>query len=160
MPFTPFHLGPSSFLGLIFFKVFDFFTLMVSSVIVDLEPFLILIFNLGYPFHRFFHTFFGGSLVAVLTSLFIYIFRDEIKKITIIFKLNQNSSFKKILGTSFFGVYFHIILDSFINKDINPFYPLKLNPFLGIFSPGQIYLFCGFSFLVGVLFYLIRLKKI
>jgi len=157
MPFTPFHFGPSSWIGLILFKIFDFSTLLISSVIVDIEPFCVLFFNLDYPLHGFFHSFLGGSIVAVLTAMILYYLKDRIKKIMAIFKLAQDSSFNKILWTSFFGVYFHLLLDAFLYKDMKPFYPLENNPFLGLFSSQQIYLFCGLSFLVGILFYLVRL---
>jgi len=160
MPVTPFHWGPSSWIGLALFKIFDFATLMVASVVVDIEPFSVLFFNLNYPLHGFFHSFLGGSILAVLTAVILYLLRDKIKKIMAIFKLAQDSSFKKILGTSFFAVYFHLILDSFINEDVKLFYPFKNTPFYGLFSLPQIYIFCGISFLVGILFYLIRLTKI
>ena len=157
MPFTLFHWGPSSWIGLMLFKIFDFPTLLIASVIVDIEPFCIIFFNLDYPLHGFFHSFLGGSVVAVLTAIILYYLKDWIKKIMAIFKLVQDSSFNKILWTSFFGVYFHLLLDAFLYKDMKPFYPLENNPFLGLFSSQQIYLFCSLSFLVGILFYLIRL---
>jgi membrane-bound metal-dependent hydrolase YbcI (DUF457 family) len=157
MPFTPFHFGPSSWIGLILFKIFDFSTLLISSVIVDIEPFCVLFLNLDYPLHGFFHSFLGGSIMAVLLAIILYYLKDKIKKIMAIFKLAQDSSFNKILWTSFFGVYFHLLLDAFLYKDMKPFYPLENNPFLGLFSSQQIYLFCGLSFLVGILFYLVRL---
>jgi len=160
MPFTPFHLGPSSWIGLVLFKVFDFSALLISSVIVDVEPFCVLFFNIDYPIHGFFHSFLGGSILAVLTAIILYLLRNKIKKIMIVFKLAQDSSFKKILWTSFFGVYFHILLDSSIYRDVKPFYPLENNPFLGLFSSQQAYFFCGLSFLIGILFYLIRRKKL
>ncbi|GFP42291.1 hypothetical protein HKBW3C_01417 [Candidatus Hakubella thermalkaliphila] len=56
------------------------------------------------------------------------------------FKLEQDSSFKKILWTSFFGVYFHILLDSPLYRDIKPFYPIESSPPYGLFSLQQIYL--------------------
>ena len=157
MPFTPFHWGPSSWIGLILFKIFDFPTLLVASVIVDIEPICVLFFNLNYPLHGFFHSFLGGSILAILTAIILYLLKDNIKKIMVIFKLTQDSSFKKILWTSFFGVYSHLLLDSFLYREVKPFYPFEGNPFLGLFSFQQIYLFCGLSFLVGILFYLIRL---
>lgn len=156
MPFTPFHLGPSSWIGLTLLKVFDFPTLLLASVIVDIEPFCVFFFNMDYPLHGFFHSFLGGSILATLTAIILYFSRDKIKRVMIVFKLGQDSSFKKILWTSFFGVYFHILLDSFIYRDIKPFYPLECNPFLGLFSSQQVYFFCSLSFLIGILFYLIR----
>ncbi len=157
MPFTPFHWGPSSWIGLLLFKIFDFPTLLIASVIVDIEPFCVLFLNLNYPLHGFFHSFLGGSILAVLAAIILYLVKGKIKKIMAIFKIPQDSSFKKILWTSFFGVYFHLLLDSFLYKEMNPFYPFENNPFWGLFSSQQIYLFCGLSFLVGILFYLIKL---
>ena len=157
MPFTPFHWGPSSWIGLILFKIFDFPALLAASVIVDIEPFCVLFFNLDYPLHGFFHSFLGGSILAVFTAIILYLLRDKIKKIMVTFKLAQDSSFKKILWTSFFGVYSHLLLDSFLYKEMKPFYPFETNPFVGLFSSQQIYLFCSLSFLIGILFYLVRL---
>ena len=157
MPLTPFHWGPSFWIGLLLFKIFDLPTLLISSVIVDIEPFCVLFFNLDYPLHGFFHSFLGGSIAAVLTAIVLYRLKDKIKKIMVTFKLVQDPSFKKILWTSFFGVYSHILLDSFLYKDIKPFYPFGDNPFFKLFSLQQIYLFCGLSFLVGILFYFVRL---
>ena len=158
MPFTPFHLGPSSWIGLLLFKIFDFPTLLIASIVVDTEPFCVLLFNLDYPLHGFFHSFLGGSILAVLTAIILNLLKGRIKKIMAIFKLAQESSFKKILWTSFFGVYFHLVLDSFLYKEMKIFYPFEGNPFFGLFSPYQVYLFCSLSFLVGISFYLIMLK--
>ncbi|XOA43065.1 MAG: metal-dependent hydrolase [Candidatus Nealsonbacteria bacterium] len=157
MPLTPFHWGPSSWIGLLLFKILDFPTLLIASVIVDIEPFCVLFLNLNYPLHGFFHSFLGGSILAVLAAIILYLLKGKIKKIMAIFKIPQDSSFKKILWTSFFGVYFHLLLDSFLYKEMNPFYPLENNPFFGLFSLQQIYLFCALSFLVGILFYSIKL---
>lgn len=160
MPFTPFHWGPSSWIGLLLFKFFDFPTLLIASVIVDFEPFCVFVFNAPWSVHGFWHSFLGGSILAIFTAIIFYILRSKIKKIMSVFKLAQDSSFKKILWTSFFGVYSHILLDSFLYTDIKPFYPFENNPFLGLLSSQQIYLFCSLSFLIGILLYLIRLSHI
>jgi hypothetical protein len=65
MPFTPYHLGPALFLGLLFLRFIDFPTFLIASVIMDVEPFLVLFFNLNYPLHGFFHSLLGGTLVAI-----------------------------------------------------------------------------------------------
>ena len=159
-PFTPLHWGPSSWIGLILFKIFDFPTLLISCVIVDVEPFCVFIFNAPWPLHGFLHTFLGGSIVAIITAIILYFLKKPIKKLMSIFKLSQDSSFKKIILTSFFGVFSHILLDAFLYEEMNPFYPFKGNPFLGLFSSFNVYLFCSLSFLIGVLIYLIRLSLI
>lgn len=157
MPFTPYHLGPSSWIGLILFKTFDFPTLFISSVIIDIEPLCVLLFNLDYPLHGFFHSFLGGSTLAILTAISLYFLKDFIQQIMSMLKLKQDSSFKKILWTSFFGVYFHIVLDAPLYADIKPFYPFQNNPLYGLFSSQHVYLFCVLSFIIGILTYLIKI---
>ncbi len=110
MPFTPLHWGPSSWIGLLLIKVFDFPTLLVASVIVDIEPFCVFVFNAPWELHGFLHTFLGGSIVAILTAIILYFLREPIRKVMTVFKLAQYSSFEKILWTSFFGVYLHLLL--------------------------------------------------
>jgi len=68
MLLTPFHWGPSSLIGILLFKIFDFPTLFISSVIIDIEPLCVILFNLNYPLHGFFHSFLGGSILAILTA--------------------------------------------------------------------------------------------
>lgn len=160
MPFTPFHWGPSSWVGLLLWNFFDFPTLLLASVMVDIEPFLIFFFNLPHSLHGFFHSFLGGSILAVLIVIILCVLRDTTNKVMAILKLAQDPSFKKIPWTSFFGVYFHILPNSFLYRDIRPFYPLESNPFLGLFSSKKIYLFCDLSFLVGMLLFLVRLGVI
>ena|SRR4030042_5855618 len=160
MPFTPFHWGPSSWISLLMYKYLDIPTLLISSVIVDIEPFCVVVFDAPWPAHGFLHTFLGGSIIAVLTSIIIFFLRKPIKKIMRFFKMAQESPFKKILWTSFFGIYLHLLLDAFLYKDMKPFYPLTGNPLLGVFSSRQVYIFCGLSFLVGLALYMVRLVLI
>ncbi|VVB92584.1 LexA-binding, inner membrane-associated putative hydrolase [uncultured archaeon] len=156
MPFTPFHWGPASLTGLLFFRIFYFPALLAASVIIDIEPFSILVFDMDYPLHGFFHSFLGGALVAGLISTVMYFFRNDINKLMRMFKLEQESSFRKIIWTSFFGVYLHILLDSTLYIDMKPFYPAGSNPFYGLFSQEQVYLFSGVSFLAAIMVYIVR----
>ncbi len=93
MPFTPYHLGPALFLGLIFLSFIDFPTFLVASVIVDVEPFLVLILNLNYPLHGFFHSFLGGTLVAVPLALMMNRIRGRLSPLLSAFRLEQKISF-------------------------------------------------------------------
>ena len=60
MPFTPFHLGPALFLGLLLFRLVDLPTFLAANVILDLEPLAVLLLDLDYPLHGLFHSFLGG----------------------------------------------------------------------------------------------------
>jgi membrane-bound metal-dependent hydrolase YbcI (DUF457 family) len=157
MPLTPYHLGPSSWIGQSSSRIFDFTTLLVSSVVPDIEPLVVIAFNLSYPTHGFFHSFLGGTALALLTAMLMYLSRHRIGSITTTLRLPHSSSFRVILWTSFFGVYSHILLDSFSHTTMKPFYPLMNNPLLGIFSEYQVKLFCGFGFSLAIFLYFIRL---
>lgn len=156
MPFTPFHLGPALLIGLLLFSYVDFASIMISSVIVDVEPLSILVFRLQMPLHGFFHTYLGGTILAIFTAVAIYLLRGWLNKILARFRIQQNSSFRRILYTSLFGVYFHIFLDSFLYGEMNPFYPLTGNPFLRAISSVAVYEFCTVSFIVGFILYIYK----
>lgn len=159
MPFTPFHLGPASWIGLLLFAILDLPAFLVSSIIVDIEPFLVLFLGLEYPLHGIFHSMVGGSIAAVLVSILLYILKKDVRKIMSFLRLEQDSGFSKVLATSLFGVYFHIFLDSNLYTDIKPFYPSGINPFFSFFSIQQVYLFCSLSFLAGIFLYILRVTN-
>src|SRR3990170_4096352 len=66
MPFTPFHFGPALGIGLPLRKWIHAPTFMVASVILDVEPFLVLFLGLNYPLHGYLHTFLFASLVGLV----------------------------------------------------------------------------------------------
>jgi len=159
MPFTPLHLGPALFFGFLLQRYIHFSTFLIANVIIDIEPFLVLFLSLNYPLHGFFHSFLGGSLVAVILSLLM----AKIKEIV------QNQKIPKgdIWLAAFSGIYLHILLDSPLYTDIKPFYPFTGNPFyrinLGkglIISDAEIYFLCILLFIAGLFCITIKsLKK-
>jgi membrane-bound metal-dependent hydrolase YbcI (DUF457 family) len=159
MPFTPYHFGPALFFGLLFLSFIDFPTFLVANVIVDIEPFLVLALNLNYPLHGFFHSLLGGTLVGVLLALIMHRIRDKFSPLLSFFRLEQEVSFKSILVASLLGIYIHILLDSRIYTDIQPFYPSNYNPLLttGILAGLDSYIICIWSFFGAILIYIIRL---
>ena len=162
MPFTPFHLGPALLFGLAFFSTFDLLTLLIASVIPDVEPFCILLFDLSMPSHGFFHSYVGASILAVLVAIVVYLLRNVLTKIMLKFQVSQKSSFKKILFTSFAGAYSHVFLDSLLYHHMNPLYPLKGNAFVGLIpdiADMAVYGFCSISFILGLVLYLYKIRK-
>jgi len=162
MPFTPYHLGPGLFVGLLFLSFIDFPTFLVASVIVDVEPFLVLALNLNYPLHGFFHSFLGGTLVAVPLALVMYRVRGKFSSLLSFFKLEQMVSFKRVLAAALSGIYIHILLDSRGYTDIQPLYPSNYNPLLttGISAGLDAYILCIWSFVGAAIIYVIRLVLI
>ncbi|MHA1240988.1 MAG: hypothetical protein ACTSQU_09350 [Promethearchaeota archaeon] len=159
MPFTPFHLGPGLFISLIFLSFIDIPTFLIASVIIDVEPFVVLIFHLNYPLHGFFHSFLGGFIVAVLLSMIMTKIRRYFTPLLTFFKIEQAISFKKILFSSICAIFLHILLDSPIYLDIRPFFPLEINPFYrSTIWPGLIeYIICVWCFIGAIFVYFIRL---
>jgi membrane-bound metal-dependent hydrolase YbcI (DUF457 family) len=162
MPFTPYHLGPGLFGGLLLLSFIDFPTFLIASVIVDVEPFLVLTLNLNYPLHGFFHSFLGGTLLALPLALVMYRIRDKFSPLLSFFKLEQKVSFKSVLAAALSGIYIHILLDSRGYTDIQPFYPSNYNPLLttGIFAGLDAYIYCIWSFYGAAIIYVIRLVLI
>jgi len=159
MPLTPFHLGPALLVGLVLFSFLDFPTFIIANVILDIEPILVLFLNLNYPLHGFFHSFLGGTIIALLLAAVMSKIGKYFSPLLSAFKLEQKTSFKNILAASLSGIYIHILLDSRMHADIQPFYPLTVNPLLdtSLSSTIGIYMLCIWSFIVGIAVYAIKL---
>ena len=123
MPFTPFHLGPGLFLGLLLLRFLDFPTFLIANVIVDVEPLLVLVCGLDYPLHGFFHSFLGGTVVALVLTLVMNRIREAVSPLLAFLRLEQRSSLTSIFCASMSGVYLHILLDARMYGDIRPLYP-------------------------------------
>ena len=159
MPFTPFHLGPAVFFGLIFFRFISIPAFVIGSVIVDIEPFFVLLFGLDLPLHGFFHSILGGSVVALVVFFVMMRLDWRIQKVMGIFKLKQESSSFSVLIGAFLGVYLHVFLDSFLYTDIRPFFPADVNPLYGLFSSDSIYSSCVVALVFGILLYWYKVSR-
>lgn len=161
MPFTPFHWGPGLLLGLLLLSYLDLPTFLVASVIIDIEPLLVLTLNLPYPPHGYLHTFLGGTIVAFLLALAMSRIRRTLSPSMSFFRLERRTSFKSIVLASLFGIYLHIILDSPLYLDIRPFYPVESNPLQahGMFIGFNVYAFCVICFIGAAIAYAAKLAS-
>jgi len=159
MPFTPFHWGPGSWVGLLLCRFLNVGAFLGACVVVDVEPLLVMVFGFDYPLHGYLHTYLIGSLVAVLFSIAYFSQRAWINRILVFFKVAQDSSYPVILISCLLGVYSHVFLDSFLYTDIRPFFPLTMNPQYGLFSSTFLYSFCAWSFALGGIVYAVMLVK-
>ncbi len=159
MPFTPYHFGPGLFIGLLFLNFIDFPTFLIASVIIDIEPFFVLIFNLNYPLHGFFHSFLGGTIIALILTVIMTKIRAYFTPLMRFFKIEQEISFKKILFASLLGIYIHILLDSPIYTDIRPIFPLDFNPFFRLYGLSGLLVerICIWCLLAGLIVYIVSL---
>ena len=155
MPFTPFHWGPGMLIGLLAFPWMDLPCLLIASVIVDVEPFVLMI--QGSPvLHAFFHTYVGATIAGLILSPAVYVLRVPLQQLLRLFGLEQSTSLPKIMVTSLIGTNFHVFLDSFLYPEMHPLFPLLGNPFYGILTSVQIYLFCIAGFVAAIPLYLFQ----
>ena len=155
MPFTPFHLGPGLFFGLLSSRYLDVPTFLVASIVLDVEPLLVMTLGLSYPLHGFFHTLFGGAIVAILLAFVTVKLNKPISWIASIFKLPRKTSLRSIVLSYISGISLHILLDSPLYSDIRPFYPWNFNPLYSdsVFVGIEIYALSALPFLAGLILY-------
>jgi membrane-bound metal-dependent hydrolase YbcI (DUF457 family) len=146
-----------------FSSIFDLITLLIASVIPDMESICIILLKFPEPLHGFFHSYVGASALAVLVAVVVYLLRDTFTKILQEFRVSQKSSFQKIVFTSFADVYFHVFLDSLLYQEMAPLYPLQRNPFVGIASMHVAYMavygFCSISLIFGIVTHFYKISK-
>ena len=156
MPFTPYHLGPALLLGVVCFPFFDIIALLIASVILDIEPLIILALGTGAPLHGIMHTYLIATPVAMLVSGIIWLLRGPLYQLLSLFGIEQEASKMRIMISSLIGTNSHVLLDSFIYPEMNPFYPIMGNPFLGLISTTAIYQFCLICGIAGIILYIFR----
>jgi len=133
--------------------------ILLGSIIVDLEPLSFLL--LGLPvLHLFFHTFLGATISALILAFCVYLLRGFLGEIMTAFQLPQVASPLNITVAALLGAYSHILLDAFLYSEMQPFWPLLGNPFLGLMSSSTVYLFCILCFVVAIPIYIFQIWRI
>lgn len=164
MPFTPYHLGPALAIGLPLRKHLHTPTFIIANIIVDIEPFIIIIFNLKYPLHGYLHTIVGGIILGVIIGyimkLIEKIFHPLWRKLLLTPK--EYTSLRSYIIPGILGILLHISMDIPLYHEMKPFYPIIINPFYNPQLTKAIYELCIFMGIVGLLyyFYLITITSI
>lgn len=156
MPFTPFHFGPALVLGLPFRKYFHAPTFIVANVIVDVEPFLVLLLGLRYPLHGYLHTFLSAFLVGLALGCVMFLLERVLHPLYRVFLLEADNglTLKSFGVAGVFGTCLHVLLDSPLYADIRPFHPLTANPLLDPALTLGVYSLCVWMGIAGILYYL------
>lgn len=138
MPFTPFHLGPAILLGLLLLKKLDFPTFVAANALIDWRAFLVFFGLWPPPRHGWVHTYLGATLMAATLGAAMIHLRPMIDNHLREMKIIQDISNKKILTASFTGTFLHVTIDAFHHPTMQPFTPLDVKPFFGIFSTSEL----------------------
>lgn len=125
MPFTPYHFGPSGFIGLVFRKWIDVPVFVLANVAVDIEVLVIVFFRLGYPLHRYCHTLLIGLVVGILWGLLAYPLRHLFKRLMHLLRIPYQTSLLKMLISGILGVWLHVLIDGAYHYDVHIFWPSR-----------------------------------
>jgi membrane-bound metal-dependent hydrolase YbcI (DUF457 family) len=163
VPFTPFHLGPASILALALLRYAYLPAILLGSIAPDIQPLIIIFFNQTGTLHGpLLHSFLGSTiLLALPLTAIVFILKKPLQTITSFLKLNQKPTLKTILIGTLIGLCSHILLDTPLYTDIQPFYPITQNPLLS-HNPNTshtIYTACTTSFIIALAMYTIILWK-
>lgn len=159
MPFTPYHFGPAGFIGLIFKKRIDIPAFLLVNVAIDIEPLIILMRDIGWPYHRFCHTFLGATAVAIALAIALIPFRNLLGKLMRLLQLPYKPTFLNILIWSILGAWFHVLIDSVCHWDVQLFWPSRAKPLYNLITDQQLKNLCLAFWLAAIILLLINFIK-
>ena len=148
MPFTPFHFGPSACIALPFHKWIDVISFVFVSIVIDVEPFLVMLFDFNYPLHGYAHTFIGAGVLGALWGIAVFEVRRPLIRIFAKFRISYVPTAFKTVVSGILGGFFHVLMDVPLYTDIKPFYPSDYNPFYGLISHSQMHIVSGALFII------------
>lgn len=116
----------------------DPLALVISSSIIDLEPFFVLLFGLQQPVHGFWHSYSGVMLLSVPLTLVIYLIElkgsNAIQRAYKILKLDSvpvRHQLKIIFYSNIIGGFLHVFFDMFTHRS----FPYVLYPVVKFSNP-------------------------
>ncbi|MES2626323.1 MAG: hypothetical protein V4628_13650 [Pseudomonadota bacterium] len=155
MPFTPYHMGP----GILFKALLQgSFSLMVfgwAQVMMDLQPLIAIVSENG-RLHGFSHTYLGATIIAIFSAgtgkyLAQWALVNIIRLRPVVF-----IGWLVAFLSAFIGTYSHVILDSIMHGDVQPWFPFSAsNNLLGLASVQTLHKLCLYGGLVGTVSYFI-----
>ena len=168
MPFTPLHMGPGMAVKAAIPRHFSIVVFGLTQIALDLEVAWHMSHH-EYPFHTFWHTYLGATIVAAgLTVLgkpasrWIKTAWNRIAakcrdaELAVPAPTTWVASFT---GASI-GAYSHILLDSLFHPDIEPLQPWSpTNSFRGIVDPHGVELVCIVLGVIGLVWFFGRELK-
>ncbi|MFZ3150881.1 MAG: hypothetical protein WA116_04270 [Anaerolineaceae bacterium] len=153
MPFTPLHLGPGMAVKAVGQGKFSLIVYGWAQVLVDIQPLVVILSGEG-QLHGITHTFAGGAVLGAAAALsgkylaesLLNLFRKKSRP-------PVQVSWPVAWWSGLLGGLGHVLMDSLIYSDMNPFWPfVKGNP-LCTLTDSQMLAFCLYSGMVGLMVY-------
>jgi hypothetical protein len=97
----------------------------LASVIVDVEPFLVLFLGLRYPLHGYLHTFILAISVGLVLGYTMFLLGKFLQPFYKVFLLEAGNSLslRSFVVAGGLGTGLHVLLDTPLYNDITPFLP-------------------------------------
>ncbi|GAA5170327.1 hypothetical protein [Viridibacterium curvum] len=152
MPVTPFHFGPGAALHAVAPKHISFIAFCTANVLIDIESLCNLV-QQRYPVHAFFHTYIGATLVigAVIGLFAGCKWFAERYWLPDMFGWRRLRMRQVATGAAL-GAWSHVVFDSIMHHDIQPFWPFSIaNPLLDLVPLWALHLGCAVAGLIGLL---------
>lgn len=132
MPFTPYHFGPSGFIGLLFRRWIDVPVFIAANVLIDVEVLADQYIQPGWPVHQLwhFHTLLIGGLAGAFFGALIYYikpFRWMCRKFMSLIGFPGRTTLLSMILAGVLGAWLHVVIDSFYHYDVQIFWPYKDN---------------------------------
>ncbi len=159
MPFTPYHFGPSGFVGLVFRKWLDIPVFVLANVIVDIEVLVIAALGLGWPKHRYAHTLLIGAIVGIIWAVAAYPARPLFQKLMKLLRIPYKTNFRKMLVSGVLGVWLHVLIDGIYHWDVRVFWPSNAKLLFNIIPHGWIKPICAAFFFAALIPYAFAVKS-
>lgn len=154
MPFTPLHMGPGIAVKALLQVSFSLMVFGWAQIVMDLQPLFVLITGDG-NLHGFSHTYIGATLLAIFSALSGR-YLSEIG----LHLMGLNRDRKVMIGwpvaflSAIIGTFSHVLLDSIMHADVEPFFPITSdNALLGFISVAALHKICIYSGAVGAIVY-------
>ncbi len=155
MPFTPYHFGPSGFIGLALRKYIDIPVFVLANVIVDIEVLVLNLLGTGWPMHRYTHTLLLGSAAGVIWAILAYPLRHLFKKIMQLIRIPYQTNFRKMVISGVLGVWLHVVIDAIYHWDVALLWPSKARPLWRLLGQAQVKSMCIAFWVAAIVLYLI-----
>ncbi len=150
MPFTPIHMGPGILLKGVLQGSFSLMVFGWTQIVMDIQPLIVMLSGEGH-LHGFTHTYIGATLIALLSAVTgKYLSQIGLYVLELTPSIRQSISWWVVFISAFIGSYSHVLLDSIMHGDVEPFFPFSLsNPLMGVISAGLLHKLCMYSGLLG-----------
>jgi len=125
-----------------------------AQIIMDIQPLFVLVTGEGH-LHGFSHTFAGAMLLGTFSAVSGKYLMEFGMKLVDATPSKANParipiSWLVAITSACIGTYSHVVLDSIMHSDVQPYFPFSLeNHFLRLVAVGSLHQICLYSALIG-----------